>query len=224
MTMVKICGLSEIEHVTASIEAGVDFIGFVFAESRRRVTPETAGNLTKAIMKRNHRPETVGVFANSPIETVNSVAECCKLDRVQLSGNETWQYCLQIKKPIIKVFHITYDTTINKVISDIEEGNRLLKNRNLIFLLDSKTGNQYGGTGRTFDWKVAKDIAAHFPIIVAGGLDPHNVTTLVNEVFPWGVDVSSGVETEGKKDPVKIKGFVRAVRQAESYFINGQKQ
>ena len=224
MIQVKICGLSNIEHVTVAAQAGTDFIGFVFAESRRRVSPEVVLPMVRTIMELEKRPETVGVFANSSVDLVNSIAEYCHLDRVQLSGNETWPYCLQINKPIIKVLHITKSTTTDQVLADIENGNRLIKNKELIFLLDSKSDTLFGGTGIVFDWKVAQETAAYFPVIIAGGLNPDNIKTLITKTHPWGVDVSSGVETEGKKDIEKIRAFIKAVRQAEVVIKKGQKQ
>jgi phosphoribosylanthranilate isomerase len=216
MIRVKICGLSETEHVTAAVEAGADFIGFVFAESRRRVIPEKVRTLIRKIADRRIRPETVGVFVNSPAGDVNEIAEFCHLDRVQLSGDETWQYCGQINRPIIKVMHITPDTSTGRILAAIKDGNRILKHRIPVYLLDSQLGNQYGGTGLTFDWRVAKEIVSQFPVIMAGGLTPDNVAEAIRETRPWGVDVSSGVETEGKKDPAKIKSFIQAVRQIKT--------
>jgi phosphoribosylanthranilate isomerase len=215
MIRVKICGLADIEHITVAAEAGADFAGFVFAESRRYVSPEVILPLVRTIRDRKQRPSIVGVFANAPIDTVNSIVEYCHLDSVQLSGNETWQYCLQIKRPVIKVLHITQSTTTDQVLAEIENGNRSLKNKGLAFLLDSKSDTQFGGTGIAFDWKVAKEVAAFFPVIIAGGLNPENVKTLITKTTPWGVDVSSGVETEGLKDSEKIRSFIKAVRQAE---------
>ncbi len=213
MTRVKICGLSEVEHVLAAAEAGTDFVGFVFAESRRRVTAEQAVELVKAIGRLHQRPETVGVFADAKADEVNEIAERCHLDRVQLSGDETWQYCAHISRPVIKVLHVSQATTADQVLASIEEGRSILRGREFTCLLDSKIGKTHGGTGQTFDWKVAKRVASEFPIIVAGGLGPLNVAELVREAHPWGVDVSSGVETAGRKDPAKIRDFIEAVRR-----------
>lgn len=215
MTKVKICGLSEIEHALAAGKAGADFLGLVFAPSRRQVSPEKALVLVEAIHELRPHPAVVGVFANSAAQEVNDIVDYCRLDWIQLSGDETWQYCQEIEKPIIKVIHISTGQKTDKILADIEMGYHLLARKGLVCLLDSSAESTYGGTGQTFDWQLAKEVLAKFPVIVAGGLTPVNVGQLVKGVQPWGVDVSSGVETNGWKDSSKIKAFVEAVRRAE---------
>jgi phosphoribosylanthranilate isomerase len=220
MTLVKICGLSEVEHALVAAEAGADFIGVVFAEGRRKVTPEKAQAISRAIHNLKDSPQVVGVFAGYSPAEVNRIAEYCVLDRVQLSGGETWEYCLQIEKPVTKTLHISPNTTASRILTEIEKSNRFLKDTSLLFLLDTKMGNASGGTGRTFDWNVARDITDRFPVLVAGGLDPDNVAELIRLTHPQGVDVSSGVEIEGRKDPAKIRAFIEVVRQADTYQQN----
>ena len=215
MTNVKICGLSETQHVLAAAEAGADFIGLVFAPSPRQVSTKQALQLIESICHLKTRPGVVGVFVNSPAGEVNRIAEYCHLDRVQLSGDETWEYCREIKRPIIKVLHVTKTSTANKIMSEITKGYRLLPQQNLICLLDSKEKDIFGGTGKAFDWKLAKKVSDRFPVIIAGGLTARNVSQLVKKTQPWGVDVSSGVETHGHKDAAKIIAFIKAVRRAK---------
>jgi len=215
MTRIKICGLSQVHHALIAAEAGADFIGMVFAQSKRQVSAELARQITEAMRSHNSHPSLVGVFANSAVDEVNSIGEYCQLDWIQLSGDESWDYCQQIKKPIIKTIHIEPVSTTEDVINEISQGRKLISNDKLIFLLDTGGGDSYGGTGQVFNWQVAKEISAKLPVIVAGGLTPDNVSQLINEVNPWGVDVSSGVESNDVKSDVKIRDFIRAVRQAQ---------
>jgi len=216
VTSVKICGLSETQHVLAAAESGADFIGLVFAPSPRQVSIKKALQLIEAVCHLRLRPAVVGVFVNSTADDVNRIADYCHLDRVQLSGDETWEYCRQIERPIIKVVHILKSSTSSQIISEITMGHRLLPKHNLICLLDSKVGPKYGGTGRTFKRKLAGEITARFPVLIAGGLTPKSVGRLVKQIQPWGVDVSSGVETEGRKDTAKIISFIQAVRKVKT--------
>jgi len=209
MTRVKICGITSVDLARAASVAGADYLGLVMAPSRRQIMPVKALEIVKALQQLQPNARITGVFVNLPIADVNFIAEACQFDMVQLSGDEDWEYCRSIRKPVIKAIHILPGVTAPQVLEIISEGYRALGRDNLVCLLDSRVKGSYGGTGQTFDWKLAREVAARFPVLVAGGLTPENVGNLIKDVKPWGVDVSSGVETNGQKDIQKIKEFLR---------------
>ena len=215
MTWVKICGISDIESAIAASQAGTDYLGMVFAPSRRQVSPEKGLEIIEAIHQLDSRPQVVGVFVNKPAVEVKQIANYCKLDWVQLNGDETWEYCKKIQKPFIKVFHIAPDTRQAEISADVWKGYSLIPPNQLICLLDSAAEGTYGGTGTTFNWKVAKAVSEKFSVMIAGGLTSDNVSQLIKDTNPWAVDVSSGVETNGKKDAAKIKTFIETVRRLD---------
>ena len=215
MTKVKICGLSEIEPALVAGRAGADFVGLVFAPSKRRVSPEEALPIVEAVHSLRPCPAVVGVFVNSPFQEVNQIANYCQLDLVQLSGDETWEYCQQIEKPVIKAIHVSHRWSAEELLAHLENGQRIPGSQSPIYLLDTLVEHQYGGTGQVFAWEIARQVTTKFPVVIAGGLHPGNVGQLVASLKPWGVDVSSGVETDGVKDVEKIKAFVKAVRSTQ---------
>jgi phosphoribosylanthranilate isomerase len=212
LTKVKICGITDVFHAQAAMEAGADLIGVVFASSPRQVTYDKAREIVAAVKK--HYFPVVGVFVNMSADTVNTVAYACGLDWVQLSGDETWEYCQEIEKPVIKAIHISPNLSERELLAQMGDGQRALGSRSPIYLLDTLVEQKYGGTGQAFAWEIAKRAVAEYPTIIAGGLHPENVGQVVSNLRPWGVDVSSGVESEGVKDVDKIKAFVKAVRSA----------
>jgi phosphoribosylanthranilate isomerase len=212
--MVKLCGLSEEEHAVTAAEAGADYLGFVFAPSRRRVSPAVAARLCGVVSRMPRRPLLVGVFVDESPDVVNAIARDCGLDAVQLSGEETATYASRIDYPVIRTIGVARGTTAGEVIA-FAESYRQQADREVGFLLDAASRTARGGTGVVFDWEVARQVSVRCPIMVAGGLTPANVGDLVRCVAPWGVDVSSGVEQGGRKHPVLIQAFVAAVRAAE---------
>ncbi len=216
MTRIKICGIKTEEHAIVAAKNGADFIGMVFAPSPRQITPDIAAKITAALKKRKAKTEVVGVFVNVHAGTVNKIAEMCGLNRVQLSGDEPWEYCREIERPIIKVMRVSRNNPPEQSLKDIEYGMRILQGQKIVILLDSNAPEKYGGTGHSFEWELARPIAERVPVIIAGGLTPDNVSQAIKRVLPWGVDVSTGVETGGIKDMGKIKKFIKAVRQADA--------
>ncbi len=216
MTRVKICGIKTEEQALAAAEAGADFIGLVFTTSPRQITPAQANKIVAALKQgKTAAPEIAGVFVNTPVQVVNRIAEFCHLDRVQLSGDETFEYCREITSALIRVMRVSRNYQPEQVCLDLAAWSKILSGQKHQFLLDSYDRDRYGGTGRQLDWDRARPIAEKFPIIIAGGLTPENVAVAINKVKPWGVDVSSGVETEGEKDVKKIKAFIKAARDAD---------
>ena len=156
MTKVKICGLTEIEHALVAGRAGADFLGLVFAPSQRQVSPEKALPIVEAVRGLNPYPLVVGVFVNAPAQEVNHIANHCRLDWVQLSGDETWEYCQQIEKPVIKAIHVSRMCSAEELLARLENSQRVLGSSSPIYLLDTFVKRQYGGTGQSFVWEIAR--------------------------------------------------------------------
>ena len=214
MTLIKICGIREEVHALAAVEAGADFVGFVFAPTRRQVSPAKAREIVDTVKKSSSAIKPVGVFVDTPASEVNRIADFCCLDWVQLSGNESWEYCRQIARPIIKAIRIGQQLR-EEINAELTVGLKTLSPQRFITLLDSQVEGKYGGTGITFNWRLAQQVAKEFSVITAGGLNPENVAQAIEIATPWGVDVSSGVETDGTKDIAKIKAFIEAVRRTD---------
>ena len=215
MTRVKICGVTEAAHAIAAAEAGADFVGVVFAGSPRRVSLAQARAIASAVRASGSSfPKLVGVFANDPLEDVAAAVEAVPLDMTQLSGDEPLEYLEQTPKPAIRAVHLTPGQPGPEALSTGRRGLAALKGTGALPLLDAKAGGRYGGTGLALDRAVVRELALETDFLLAGGLTPENVAHVVAEVRPWGVDVSSGVETNGRKDAAKIRAFVAAVRGA----------
>ena len=211
---VKICGLREEEHVIAAAEAGADYIGLVFAASKRQVSQSRARELVEVLKECSRRPQVVGVFVNEPTSVVNQAADYCGLDAVQLSGNEDAAYARLVERPVICTVHVAATMTAKDVDEAICKSDDLRDSSGLV-LLDTGVREAFGGTGLTFDWDIARDVSLRHQVLIAGGLTPANVGQLISYVRPFGVDVSSGVERDGRKDASLIRAFVREARKAE---------
>lgn len=191
------------EAAQSAQAAGADMIGFVFAASKRRIEPEQAAIISKAVPA----IAKVGVFVNESAAMINHIADLCHLDYVQLHGQESLVYCRQIQRPIIKAFQVTKQCgyqQINEFKVDYA-------------LLDSYIAGQNGGTGIAFDWQATKETCSKISlsVIVAGGLTAENVQEAILTLNPAGIDVSGGVETNGVKDTAKIRQFIQAARAAQ---------
>ena len=217
MTCIKICGIKEERHALAAAKAGADFVGLVFAPSPRRINLEKARNIASAVKQSGCPTEVVGVFVNLSVSTVNMVADNCNLDRVQLNGDESWEYCKEIARPLIKAVRLKRGQSAAEVCAYLAEGVKVMSSQKYSFLLDPQVRGKYGGTGTRLDWKLAGQIAREHPVILAGGLTPENVPHALKMIAPWSVDVSSGVEAGGVKHVARIKAFIEAVRRFDEH-------
>lgn len=195
----KICGICDAEAAAAAVEAGADLLGFHFCSSSRRVRPEDAKKIVEALRV---RPTLVGVFIDQDPDEVWQIADFVGLDLVQLHGSEAPGFDAGF--PVMKVLKVregqvpSADGWPDPV------------------MLDSWSPDQRGGTGRAWDWERARPLLSERRVFIAGGLEPGNVGKVVSGFLPYGVDVSSGVESAVRvKDPDKVRAFVHAVRLAE---------
>ncbi|KAJ2665197.1 anthranilate synthase / indole-3-glycerol phosphate synthase [Coemansia sp. RSA 1199] len=242
MSIVKICGVRTVEAAVTAAGNGADIIGMIFAPSPRLIDINTAQKIARSIVPAHTRQEKAdvldreckmpaseyfkassdkllscgrpllcGVFQNQDLDHILSVARQVPLDLVQLHGTEPVQMARQIPVPVIKVFHVGADFTLDTA-GLLETG------YHAVILLDTKVpaaGAQQGGHGVQFDWTVARSLSdRNVPFLMAGGLTPDNVEEAIKVARPWGVDVSSGVETDRAKDPAKIQAFINNAKAA----------
>ena len=200
MTKIKLCGLRREADIEAANELRPDYIGFVFAgKSRRAVDRETAVR-RKALLSREI--QAVGVFVNAQPETVAFLLEEEVIDLAQLHGQEDEEYISRLReltdKPLIQAFRIR----------NAEDARRAEKSTAEYILLDAGAGD-----GKTFEWELAESVER--PYFLAGGLTPENAGEAAERLHPFALDVSSGIETDGWKDPAKMRAFVNHVRRKE---------
>ncbi|TAH48505.1 MAG: phosphoribosylanthranilate isomerase [Chloroflexota bacterium] len=212
MTIVKICGITNIDDARAAIDAGADMLGFIFyPPSPRYVTPEQARNLVFEIRNSKFEIKVVGVFVNESLEHLRAVMETAALDLAQLHGRESPEMVRELGTRAYKSIQATDLDTARTVMANY----RASVNGNLpAFIADAPPAKLPGGNGTVADWSVAREIAKAFPILLAGGLNPENVRAAIELVQPFGVDVSSGVErAPGLKDHVKVREFINQVKR-----------
>ena len=212
MTIVKICGITNIDDARAAIDAGADMLGFIFyPPSPRYVTPEQARNLVFEIRNSKFEIKVVGVFVNESLEHVCAVMATAALDLAQLHGRESPEMVRELGTRAYKSIQATDLDTARTVMANY----RASVNGNLpAFIADAPPAKLPGGNGTVADWSVAREIAKAFPILLAGGLNPENVRAAIELVQPFGVDVSSGVErAPGLKDHVKVREFINQVKR-----------
>ena len=207
MIRIKICGITNAADALAAIDAGANLLGFNFYEkSPRHIDEAEAAKIRRQLPK---KIEAVGIFVNATPADVSSVCESLKLDAAQLHGDESPETVAEVARnfTVWKAFRVDPDFHL-KTLDVYAEATA--------FLFDAAHTGQYGGTGRTTDWDVARRAALSHRIILAGGLNLENVAAAVRIVRPYAVDVASGVESRlGKKDHGRMREFIQEVRRGE---------
>lgn len=201
MALVKICGIKTMEEVDILNKYKPDFAGFVLSESKRKIDIGKAALLIQSLSK---EIKAVGVFVNEPISYVIETCKMCRLSVLQLHGDEGNDYINEIKSAlkekvlIWKAIRVRDDTDFGR-----------LDKRNIdAILLDTFSTNANGGTGETFNWSLAEEFSRDEKIVLAGGLNSSNVNSAIRKLNPYCLDVSSGVETEGYKNEIKVRDFI----------------
>ena len=198
---VKVCGNTRLEDALAAVECGADALGFIFyAKSPRAADPEAVAGIVRRLPP---FVVTVGVFVDETVETMNRLAERCRLDRIQLHGQEPYEMLARLARPAYRA----------RKPRSREELAALLAEPDETVLLDTYDAGLRGGTGRPFDWNWAREACRHKRVILAGGLSAENIAQAVVAAQPAAVDVSSSLEARpGIKDRRKIEDFFRALR------------
>jgi phosphoribosylanthranilate isomerase len=207
VTLVKVCGIRSIAEGRAALEAGANWLGFIFwTPGKRYIAPPQAAHIIGALRRDALDWSAIGVFVDPSADEVVSASDVCGLDYVQLSGHEPAELVAAMPRPTLKALHVRagHEAAVAEAVTTNALGADL-------YLLDTHADALPGGTGVPFDWDALRPIGSH--CLVAGGLRPDNVATALETLEPLGVDVSSGVEyPSGGKDPRLIRAFLEAVR------------
>lgn len=199
---VKICGIKDVETAKAACEYGADALGFVFAPSKRRITPEEAKNIIKMLPSGVLK---IGVFVNEPVESIEEIASFCNLDFVQLHGDEDKAYLEKLHIPFIQAFGVSCEQEVEQAFTS----------KAAYILLDSPKGIYHGGNGTSFSWDILHMLTneQRKRLILAGGLNADNVQDAIQIAKPFMVDASSSLEINGIKDIEKIRQFIQKVKE-----------
>jgi phosphoribosylanthranilate isomerase len=209
MVRVKVCGITSQEDAKLAADAGAWAIGMIFTDASRRRVDVGAAVEIGAAMRR--RVEVVGVFLNSPLDEVVELADLCSLTALQLHGDEGPTFCGEAGRrtgcKVMKAARVRDRASVQAL--------RAFRVGVDYHLLDAYADDAAGGTGRTFQWELAKERGAGPPIVLSGGITPENVGDAIAAVRPFAVDSASGTEASpGVKDPAKVTALMRAVEQA----------
>jgi phosphoribosylanthranilate isomerase len=223
VTRIKICGITNLDDAHCAAAAGADFLGFVFyPKSPRFVAPEQAAVITQAIRDEfgPSAPRCTGVFVDEPAARVTEILDTAGLDLAQLHGDEPPDVVQSLHPRAFKAIRPRTPADANAAIATyrgaiaaLQDGDATLPQ----LLIDAYHPQQYGGTGVPADLVMVRPIARQVRLLLAGGLTPETVALAIEQVRPWGVDVSSGVEaTKGIKDHTKVRAFIQTVRQCDA--------
>ena len=224
---VKICGVRQLADALVAADAGADYIGIVFVPGRRRrLEPDAARRITDGLRAGDgldgRRPQVVGLFGDQPLPEVLDTIAAAGLDGVQLCGAESVDYCRQVQQAgaaVIKALHIAAAAAgtdpDNAAIDAVSQSIDAYAAAGCTITLDRQVAGLHGGTGQAFDWRIAARLSERHQFMLAGGLTPDNVAYAVKSAHPWGVDVSSGVETDGVQDPDQIRRFIANARSEQ---------
>jgi len=204
---VKICGIQNVRHAIVAAQAGSDALGFVLAPSRRRVDASLVVEVREHLTRIGKSPRLVAVVVNEHEDALREIVELAQPDVVQLSGDEEPGVLSTIDATVCRTIRVPHGSSFDRVQGMIDPW---LDHDNPVeaVLFESYSSGHFGGTGKVADWELAARLAETYPVILAGGLTPENIMSGIDTVHPYGVDVSSGVETDGIKDPDRIRLFV----------------
>jgi len=205
----KVCGITELEDARYLAGAGADYLGFIQHEDSPRYAPPS---LASDIIEWVHGPKPVGVFVNASAADVNAAADDAGFELVQLHGQEPPKLVAQVDRPTIKAIHVRHDASSDQLRTLFERYDDVAE----YFLLDTHNSSVWGGTGESFNWRLARELSKDYSIFLAGGLDAENISRAVDTMRPFGVDLSSSLETApGAKSFEKIDAFMDAFHDAQ---------
>jgi phosphoribosylanthranilate isomerase len=205
----KVCGITELEDARYLAGAGADYLGFIQHEDSPRYAPPS---LASDIIEWVHGPRPVGVFVNASAADVNAAADDAGFELVQLHGQEPPKLVAQVDRPTIKAIHVRHDASSDQLRTLFERYDDVAE----YFLLDTHNSSVWGGTGESFNWRLARELSKDYSIFLAGGLDAENISRAVDTMRPFGVDLSSSLETApGAKSFEKIDAFMDAFHDAQ---------
>ena len=207
-TKLKVCGITDLADARYLAGEGVDYLGFIQHEdSPRYIVPKLVSDMLEWL----YGPDSVGVFVNKTADEVNAVADTAGFDYVQLHGEESPETCRAVERPIIKAIRVRHDASSDHLRAIMERYDGIVEH----FLLDTHNSSVWGGTGESFNWRLARELSSEYSIFLAGGIDAGNVHRAIKTMRPYAIDLSSGIESApGQKSFEKVDDFLDAFRTA----------